>query len=226
MKNLKEIWQALLDPNIRDALGFMGVASGSIIAAFWAIYKWRKPKPGSETKKGKDSVISLTKSRGDKRSKCIVGILTIIFFALVIVIYTPKEDVVIKPKEPSQVKPAAPTSTLQLINDSQHGLMWWILPNPGNEMKWRIADSFAGTTNMAGFNDWRLPTYEEFTWLHEYLEHTQIEDLKPNFYWTDASNSPTEAKVYNPFKNTSKTEKKGTLWPFLLTRNHGDKNEN
>ena len=78
------------------------------------------------------------------------------------------------------------------VTDTETGLMWQ-LRGPQTPMNWEIAKQYCNNLILAGYSDWRLPSYDEIGPLKDYFYKetsaymNYFPDTKEYFYWGDAS---------------------------------------
>ena len=84
------------------------------------------------------------------------------------------------------------------VTDTATGLMWQQATAPG-EYPWREALSYCENLTLAGYTDWRLPTFKELRSVVDYsvynptIDTRYFPDTLPFYYWSSTPNA------YNPY---------------------------
>lgn len=76
------------------------------------------------------------------------------------------------------------------ITDTRTGLMWSQVTNTSKEVNHKKAGEVCKALDLAGHNDWRLPTVEELSAIVDYSKHAPaidseaFPDTQSDWYWT------------------------------------------
>ena len=87
-----------------------------------------------------------------------------------------------------------------VITDSRTGLQW--APDPGRNMNWNQANSYAQRLKLGGYDDWRLPTISELRGLCDPSLKTKYNinplfRLSAYFLWSSELAKYGEARLFN-----------------------------
>lgn len=94
------------------------------------------------------------------------------------------------------------------ITDKLTGLMWASNANlPGKPLTWQEAIEYVKSLKLCGFNDWRMPNFNELRSLYHYgksdpaawLNEQGFSAIQPSYYWTSttiASDTATSKAVH------------------------------
>jgi hypothetical protein len=80
------------------------------------------------------------------------------------------------------------------VTDERTGLMWQ-QEFPEAKMTWEQAVSYCKELNLAGHNDWRLPTIQELKSIVDYIRYNPVINIGyfPNtgssFYWSSTTHA-------------------------------------
>jgi hypothetical protein len=85
----------------------------------------------------------------------------------------------------------------QVVIDQMTGLMWSRAELATDRLKWPDADSLCRNLELAGFDDWRMPTVDELFALADRtrsdpaIDTRFFPDCKPNWYWSSTPYAPS-----------------------------------
>jgi hypothetical protein len=85
----------------------------------------------------------------------------------------------------------------QVVIDQMTGLMWSRAELTTDRLKWPDADSLCRNLELAGFDDWRMPTVDELFALADRtrsdpaIDTRFFPDCKPNWYWSSTPYAPS-----------------------------------
>ena len=233
---IKGIWakafsQSNADEAIAKAL-YIKFRVQSLKEEFIAKQKLEEEKK-TDTKENKDSK---TKNNSSSKASTWISIVLFLFFMVGLIVnsnktpidsisqqYTPPPTVISN----NQNKAIEFSDNIKAWTDKDTGLMWEVKTqeNIKHEYVWKDAFLYAeklNTNNYAGFNDWRVPTFEELKTLltkeknnGSYIKYPLLKNNNNNGYWSSTTRAYGTVFAWDVYFSTGDTyygNKAGSLY--------------